>query len=148
MLSNVELRKKNKKRSLYVFWDPLPATDKESLQGSDEAKAEEFLKGHLYAVSMQNAVPVVNHKTEDHTEEEANAQEQETILNISYELAAEASKRSKLVAALVQQYGSTNLCACEVLLEPTLILFLENNSFAFADVMQAVWCGDLEQASR
>lgn len=35
-------------------------------------------------------------------EEEATAQEQEKMINISYELAAEASKRSKLVAGTAQ----------------------------------------------
>ncbi|MGH0134539.1 UNVERIFIED_CONTAM: hypothetical protein FKN15_054431 [Acipenser sinensis] len=56
-------------------------------------------------------------------------------------------KEAVTIARLVPQYGNTNLCACEGLLEPTLIPFLENNSCVFADVMQAVRCGDLEQAS-
>ncbi|XP_034776629.2 centromere protein F-like isoform X2 [Acipenser ruthenus] len=56
-------------------------------------------------------------------------------------------KEAVTIARLVPQYGNTNLCACEGLLEPTLIPFLENNSCVFADVMQAVRCGDLEQVN-
>ncbi|XP_058883691.1 pleckstrin homology domain-containing family A member 5-like isoform X15 [Acipenser ruthenus] len=80
----------------YIESDPEEVLSPE--ESADKQKKVDRIKSILAKNSMQNAVPVVNHKTEDHTEEEANAQEQETILNISYELAAEASKRSKLVA--------------------------------------------------
>ncbi|MGH0148675.1 UNVERIFIED_CONTAM: hypothetical protein FKN15_020620 [Acipenser sinensis] len=80
----------------YIESDPEEVRSPE--ESADKQKKVDRIKSILAKNSMQNAVPVVNHKTEDHTEEEANAQEQETILNISYDLAAEASKRSKLVA--------------------------------------------------
>ncbi|XP_041114247.1 pleckstrin homology domain-containing family A member 5-like isoform X12 [Polyodon spathula] len=80
----------------YIESDPEEVLSPE--ESADKQKKVDRIKAILAKNSMQNAVAVVNHKTEDHTEEEANAQEQEKILNISYELAAEASKRSKLVA--------------------------------------------------
>uniref|UniRef100_A0A3B3R3F2 Pleckstrin homology domain containing, family A member 5 n=1 Tax=Paramormyrops kingsleyae TaxID=1676925 RepID=A0A3B3R3F2_9TELE len=48
--------------------------------------------------SLQNALPPMSLSPEDETEGEAGTLEQEKMINISYELAAEASKRSKLVA--------------------------------------------------
>ncbi|XP_058841553.1 pleckstrin homology domain-containing family A member 5-like isoform X9 [Acipenser ruthenus] len=80
----------------YIESDPEEVLSPE--ESADKQKKVDRIKAILTKNSMQNAVPVVNHKTEDHTEEEVNAQEQEKILNISYKLAAEASKRSKLVA--------------------------------------------------
>ncbi|MGH0156380.1 UNVERIFIED_CONTAM: hypothetical protein FKN15_062500 [Acipenser sinensis] len=80
----------------YIESDPEEVRSPE--ESADKQKKVDRIKSILAKNSMQNAEPVVNHKTEDHTEEEAKAQEQETILNISYDLAAEASKRSKLVA--------------------------------------------------
>ncbi|KAG8012752.1 hypothetical protein GBF38_020640, partial [Nibea albiflora] len=50
------------------------------------------------APSMQNVLPSVALSPEEETEEEVTIQEKEKMINISYELAAEASKRSKLVA--------------------------------------------------
>lgn len=50
------------------------------------------------APSMQNVLPSVALSPEEETEEEVTVQEKEKMINISYELAAEASKRSKLVA--------------------------------------------------
>lgn len=47
---------------------------------------------------MQNALPSMALGPEEETEEEVTVQEKEKMINISYELAAEASKRSKLVA--------------------------------------------------
>ncbi len=47
---------------------------------------------------MQNVLPSVALSPEEETEEEVTVQEKEKMINISYELAAEASKRSKLVA--------------------------------------------------
>lgn len=52
----------------------------------------------VFATSMQNAVPSMALNPEEETEEEVTVQEKEKMINISYELAAEASKRSKLVA--------------------------------------------------
>lgn len=46
---------------------------------------------------MQNTLPNVVMSPEE-AEEEVTVQEKEKMINISYELAAEASKRSKLVA--------------------------------------------------
>lgn len=47
---------------------------------------------------MQNVLPSLALSPEEETEEEVTIQEKEKMINISYELAAEASKRSKLVA--------------------------------------------------
>lgn len=47
---------------------------------------------------MQNVLPSLALSPEDDAVEEVTLQEKEKLLNISYELAAEASKRSKLVA--------------------------------------------------
>ena len=47
---------------------------------------------------MQNAPPNMPVSPEQEAEVEAEVQEKEKMINISYELAAEASKRSKLVA--------------------------------------------------
>lgn len=48
--------------------------------------------------SMPNVLPSLALSPEDENEEEVTVQEKEKMINISYELAAEASKRSKLVA--------------------------------------------------
>lgn len=47
---------------------------------------------------MQNVLPSMALSPEEETEEEVTVQEKEKMINISYELAAEASKLSKLVA--------------------------------------------------
>lgn len=47
---------------------------------------------------MQNVLPSMPLSPEEETEEEVTVQEKEKMINISYELAAEASKLSKLVA--------------------------------------------------
>ena len=47
---------------------------------------------------MQSAPPNMPVSPEQEAEVEAEVQEKEKMINISYELAAEASKRSKLVA--------------------------------------------------
>ncbi|XP_015207569.1 pleckstrin homology domain-containing family A member 5 isoform X22 [Lepisosteus oculatus] len=80
----------------YVESDPEEALSPE--QEADKQKKVDRIKAIIAKNSMQNVVPVVNLKTEDTTEEETTVQEQEKMINISYELAAEASKRSKLVA--------------------------------------------------
>lgn len=51
-----------------------------------------------FSPSMQNVLPSAALSPEDDTVEEVTLQEKEKLINISYELAAEASKRSKLVA--------------------------------------------------
>lgn len=52
----------------------------------------------VFSPSMQNVLPSLALSPEDDTVEEVTLQEKEKLINISYELAAEASKRSKLVA--------------------------------------------------
>lgn len=47
---------------------------------------------------MQNVLPSLALSPDEENEEEVTIQEKEKMINISYELAAEASKRSKLVA--------------------------------------------------
>lgn len=59
----------------------------------------------VFSPSMQNVLPSLALSPEDETVEEVTLQEKEKLINISYELAAEASKRSKLVAG-------TWLCRC------------------------------------
>lgn len=49
---------------------------------------------------MQNVLPSLALSPEEETEEEVTIQEKEKMINISYELAAEASKRSKVVAGM------------------------------------------------
>lgn len=53
---------------------------------------------YVFAPSMQNVLPSLALSPEEDTEELVTVQEKEKMINISYELAAEASKRSKLVA--------------------------------------------------
>ncbi|XP_051791375.1 pleckstrin homology domain-containing family A member 5 isoform X7 [Erpetoichthys calabaricus] len=67
---------------------------------ADKQKKVDRIKSIIAKNSLQNMMPLVNHKTEHISEDDACVQEQEKIINISYELAAEASKRSKLVAAI------------------------------------------------
>lgn len=52
----------------------------------------------MFPPSMQNVLPSLALSPEEENEEEVTIQEKEKMINISYELAAEASKRSKLVA--------------------------------------------------
>lgn len=61
--------------------------------------------GCVFALSMQNVLPSTALSPEDETEEEVTIQEKEKMINISYELAAEASKRSKLVAGTSLEEG-------------------------------------------
>lgn len=53
---------------------------------------------YVFSPSMQNVLPSLALSPEEDTEEVVTVQEKEKMINISYELAAEASKRSKLVA--------------------------------------------------
>ncbi|MBN3301991.1 PKHA5 protein, partial [Amia calva] len=80
----------------YVESDPEESLSPE--QEADKQKKVDRIKAIIAKNSMQNVVPVVTLRPEDNAEEESSVQEQEKMINISYELAAEASKRSKLVA--------------------------------------------------
>lgn len=62
--------------------------------------------------SMQNVLPSLAISPEDDTVEEVTLQEKEKLINISYELAAEASKRSKLVAGRRPHSRAGPCCAC------------------------------------
>uniref|UniRef100_A0AAZ3RTB0 PH domain-containing protein n=1 Tax=Oncorhynchus tshawytscha TaxID=74940 RepID=A0AAZ3RTB0_ONCTS len=82
----------------YVESDPEEALSPEQEAGK-QTKVDR-IKALIDKNSMQN---VLSHPSGVLSpEEEATAQEQEKMINISYELAAEASKRSKLVAGTVQ----------------------------------------------
>lgn len=61
---------------------------------------------------MQNVLPSLALSPEDDTVEEVTLQEKEKLINISYELAAEASKRSKLVAGRRPHGRARPCCAC------------------------------------
>ncbi|XP_071200343.1 pleckstrin homology domain-containing family A member 5-like isoform X6 [Salvelinus alpinus] len=82
----------------YVESDPEEALSPE--QEADKQKKVDRIKALIAKNSMQNVLspPSGVLSPEEEAEEEATAQEQEKMINISYELAAEASKRSKLVA--------------------------------------------------
>ncbi|XP_041794118.1 pleckstrin homology domain-containing family A member 5 isoform X2 [Chelmon rostratus] len=81
----------------YVESDPEEALSPE--QEADKQRKVDRIKALIAKNSMQNAVPSMALNPEEETEEEVTVQEKEKMINISYELAAEASKRSKLVAA-------------------------------------------------
>lgn len=59
----------------------------------------------MCAPSMQNVLPSLALSPDEEPEEEVTIQEKEKMINISYELAAEASKRSKLVAGTPPERG-------------------------------------------
>ncbi|KAM9570499.1 pleckstrin homology domain-containing family A member 5-like isoform 11-T11 [Salvelinus alpinus] len=80
----------------YVESDPEEALS--PVQEADKQKKVDRIKALIAKNSMQNVLSPPGPEKE--AEEEATAQDQEKMINISYELAAEASKRSKLVAAL------------------------------------------------
>uniref|UniRef100_A0A674DV06 Pleckstrin homology domain containing A5 n=1 Tax=Salmo trutta TaxID=8032 RepID=A0A674DV06_SALTR len=80
----------------YVESDPEESLSPE--QEADKQKKVDRIKALIAKNSMQNVLSPPGPEKE--SEEEATAQDQEKMINISYELAAEASKRSKLVAAL------------------------------------------------
>ncbi|XP_031679096.1 pleckstrin homology domain-containing family A member 5 isoform X6 [Oncorhynchus kisutch] len=79
----------------YVESDPEEALSPE--QEAGKQKKVDRIKALIAKNSMQNVLSPPSGVLSP--EEEATAQEQEKMINISYELAAEASKRSKLVAA-------------------------------------------------
>ncbi|XP_024911672.1 pleckstrin homology domain-containing family A member 5 isoform X2 [Cynoglossus semilaevis] len=80
----------------YVESEPEEALSPE--QEADKQRKVDRIKALIARNSMQNTLPGVPLSPEEETEEEVNVQEKEKMINISYELAAEASKRSKLVA--------------------------------------------------
>ncbi|XP_061532194.1 pleckstrin homology domain-containing family A member 5-like isoform X3 [Phycodurus eques] len=79
----------------YVESDPEEALSPE--QEADKQRKVDRIKALIAKNSMQNPMPTVALSPVE-TEEEITIQEKEKMINISYELAAEASKRSKLVA--------------------------------------------------
>ncbi|XP_051237360.1 pleckstrin homology domain-containing family A member 5 isoform X10 [Dicentrarchus labrax] len=80
----------------YVESDPEEALSPE--QEADKQRKVDRIKALIAKNSMQNVLPSMALSPEEETEEEVTIQEKEKMINISYELAAEASKRSKLVA--------------------------------------------------
>ncbi|XP_076026753.1 pleckstrin homology domain-containing family A member 5-like isoform X2 [Genypterus blacodes] len=80
----------------YVESDPEEALSPE--QEADKQRKVDRIKALIARNSMQNVLPSIALSPEEEAEEEATVQEKEKMINISYELAAEASKRSKLVA--------------------------------------------------
>ncbi|XP_067358007.1 pleckstrin homology domain-containing family A member 5-like isoform X14 [Channa argus] len=80
----------------YVESDPEEALSPE--QEADKQRKVDRIKALIAKNSMQNVLPSMVLSPEEETEEEVIVQEKEKMINISYELAAEASKRSKLVA--------------------------------------------------
>uniref|UniRef100_A0A8K9Y0H4 Pleckstrin homology domain containing A5 n=1 Tax=Oncorhynchus mykiss TaxID=8022 RepID=A0A8K9Y0H4_ONCMY len=80
----------------YVESDPEESLSPE--QEADKQKKVDRIKALIAKNSMQNVLSPPGPEKE--AEEETTAQDHEKMINISYELAAEASKRSKLVAAL------------------------------------------------
>ncbi|XP_076125481.1 pleckstrin homology domain-containing family A member 5-like isoform X2 [Alosa pseudoharengus] len=81
------------------YMEPEPEEALSPEEEADKRKKVDRIKALIAKNSMQNMHPGVALSPEVELEEEATAQTQEKIINISYELAAEASKRSKLVAA-------------------------------------------------
>ncbi|XP_053174572.1 pleckstrin homology domain-containing family A member 5-like isoform X2 [Scomber japonicus] len=81
----------------YMESEPEEALSPE--QEADKQRKVDRIKALIAKNSMQNVLPSMALSPEEETEEEVTVQEKEKMINISYELAAEASKRSKLVAA-------------------------------------------------
>ncbi|KAM8862120.1 pleckstrin homology domain-containing family A member 5-like isoform 4-T4 [Synchiropus picturatus] len=79
----------------YLESEPEEALSPE--EEADKQKKVDRIKALIAKNSMQNVLPNTA-LTPDETEEEVTVQEKEKMINISYELAAEASRRSKLVA--------------------------------------------------
>ncbi|XP_053174571.1 pleckstrin homology domain-containing family A member 5-like isoform X1 [Scomber japonicus] len=80
----------------YMESEPEEALSPE--QEADKQRKVDRIKALIAKNSMQNVLPSMALSPEEETEEEVTVQEKEKMINISYELAAEASKRSKLVA--------------------------------------------------
>ncbi|XP_062403084.1 pleckstrin homology domain-containing family A member 5-like isoform X3 [Sardina pilchardus] len=81
------------------YMEPEPEEALSPEEEADKRKKVDRIKALIAKNSMQNMHPGMPLSPEVEAEDEATAQTQEKIINISYELAAEASKRSKLVAA-------------------------------------------------
>uniref|UniRef100_A0A8C6UJG6 Pleckstrin homology domain containing A5 n=1 Tax=Neogobius melanostomus TaxID=47308 RepID=A0A8C6UJG6_9GOBI len=81
----------------YVELEPEEALSPE--QEADKQRKVDRIKALIAKNSMQNVLPSLALSPEDEAEGEITIQEKEKMINISYEIAAEASKRSKLVAA-------------------------------------------------
>ncbi|XP_078805457.1 pleckstrin homology domain-containing family A member 5 isoform X24 [Oryzias latipes] len=81
----------------YIESDPEEAPSPE--QEADKQRKVDRIKALIAKNSMQNVLPSLALSPEEDHEEEVTILEKEKMINISYELAAEASKRSKLVAA-------------------------------------------------
>ncbi|KAL0968711.1 hypothetical protein UPYG_G00270630 [Umbra pygmaea] len=83
----------------YIESDPEETLSPE--QEADKQKKVDRIKALIAKNSLQSVLSPagVLQSPEGQAEEEVTAQEQDKLINISYELAAEASKRSKLVAA-------------------------------------------------
>ncbi|XP_062245211.1 pleckstrin homology domain-containing family A member 5-like isoform X1 [Platichthys flesus] len=80
----------------YIESDPEEALSPE--QEADKQRKVDRIKALMVKNSMHNVLPSTGLSPEEENEEEVTLQEKEKMINISYELAAEASKRSKLVA--------------------------------------------------
>ncbi|XP_016536046.1 pleckstrin homology domain-containing family A member 5-like isoform X6 [Poecilia formosa] len=80
----------------YIESDPEEPLSPE--QEADKRRKVDRIKALIAKNSMANVLPSLALSPEDMNEEEVTVQEKEKMINISYELAAEASKRSKLVA--------------------------------------------------
>ncbi|XP_023199483.1 pleckstrin homology domain-containing family A member 5-like isoform X3 [Xiphophorus maculatus] len=80
----------------YIESDPEEPLSPE--QEADKRRKVDRIKALIAKNSMANVLPSLALSPEDVNEEEVTVQEKEKMINISYELAAEASKRSKLVA--------------------------------------------------
>ncbi|XP_037834068.1 pleckstrin homology domain-containing family A member 5 isoform X16 [Kryptolebias marmoratus] len=80
----------------YIESDPEEPLSPE--QEADKQRKVDRIKALIAKNSMPNVLPSLALSPEDENEEEVTVQEKEKMINISYELAAEASKRSKLVA--------------------------------------------------
>ncbi|XP_075883528.1 pleckstrin homology domain-containing family A member 5 isoform X5 [Nelusetta ayraudi] len=80
----------------YVESDPEEVLSPE--QEADKQRKVDRIKALIVKNSMQNVLPSLALSPDDENEEEVTIQEKEKMINISYELAAEASKRSKVVA--------------------------------------------------
>ncbi|RVE71656.1 hypothetical protein OJAV_G00054000 [Oryzias javanicus] len=80
----------------YIESDPEEAPSPE--QEADKQRKVDRIKALIAKNSMQNVLPSLALSPEEDHEEEVTVLEKEKMINISYEIAAEASKRSKLVA--------------------------------------------------
>ncbi|XP_024138160.1 pleckstrin homology domain-containing family A member 5 isoform X5 [Oryzias melastigma] len=80
----------------YIESDPEEAPSPE--QEADKQRKVDRIKALIAKNSMQNVLPSLALSPEEDHEEEVTVLQKEKMINISYEIAAEASKRSKVVA--------------------------------------------------